>query len=68
MSFPRDLMCRESTSTNQTRLPWKERWTDRAMGEQQRWVELIVLEEVWLKMRYFAGGLSPFEYRPSSSS
>ena len=49
---------------NETRLPWKERY-----GRIVQWVsntnarvELIVLEEVWLKMRYFAGGLSPFEY------
>lgn len=51
-------------SWNGTSLPWRDRY-----GRIVQWttdsgtrLDLIVLEEVWLRLRYFAGGLSPFEY------
>jgi hypothetical protein len=49
---------------NGTLVPWRDRY-----GRIVQWgddtgtrLDLIVLEEVWLRLRYFAGGLSPYEY------
>lgn len=49
---------------NGTPLPWRARY-----GRIVQWasdsgtrLDLIVLEEVWLRFRNFAGGLNPFEY------
>jgi hypothetical protein len=49
---------------NGTPVPWRDRY-----GRIVQWasdsgtrLDLIVLEEVWLRFRNFAGGLNPFEY------
>ena len=49
---------------NGTPLPWRERYGRIVQGASDSGtrLDLIVLEEVWLRFRNFAGGLNPFEY------
>src|SRR5512134_2982861 len=51
-------------SWNGTPLPWRERYGRIAQwaGDSGARLDLIVLEEVWLRFRNFGGGLNPFEY------